>query len=77
MIEKVVGAMGVQAIISLMLVGVCCFLWSTAQPVPDELLLLTGTVVAHWLGRKGAESGFQAASPPPLPVYIPGETATK
>jgi hypothetical protein len=73
MIEKVVGAMGVQAIISLMLVGTCVFLWATLQPVPDELLLLTGTVVAHWLGRKGVETGFQAANPPLAPVYIPAE----
>lgn len=75
MVEKVLGSMGIQAIISVMLTGTCCFLWATGQVVPSDLIVLTGMVVAHWLGRKGAEAGFAAASPPPPPpVFVPEKT---
>jgi hypothetical protein len=65
--------MGVQAALSLMLVGTCCFLWATAQVVPTELFGLTGIVVAFWVGNKSAQQAFDAASPAPKPVFIPGE----
>lgn len=73
MFDKVLGAMGVQALISTMLTGTCCYLWATLQVVPTELFGLTGIVVAHWMGRKGVESAIEATkTPAPPPVFIPG-----
>ena len=73
MLEKILGAMGGQAILSTMLVATCCFLWATGAVVPGELYGLTGIVVAHWLGRKGVETGANISNPAPPPVYIPGD----
>lgn len=77
MVERILGAMGVQAALSLMLVGTCCFLWATSQVVPSELFGLTGIVVAFWLGNKTATQAFESASPSPAPVFIPGEADKK
>lgn len=67
------GALSIQGALSLMLAGTCCYLWATANVVPESLLAVTTMVIAHWMGRKAVTAGVEAGNPAPAPVFIPGD----
>jgi len=41
-----------QGCVTLLLLGVACYLWATGQEVPKELSQLLQLVVGFWLGSK-------------------------
>ena len=42
----------VSGIIALALVGTCCYLWATGQPVPDLLASVLSVVIGFFFGAK-------------------------
>jgi len=53
---ELVGEKGtVQAIITLALVGVSCYLWAMGLPVPPLLAATLGTVMGFWFGTKSQQ----------------------
>lgn len=42
----------VQALVTTALIATCCYLWAMGRPVPDDLLVLTGSVMGFWFGTK-------------------------
>lgn len=45
----------VQAIVTVMLIATCCYLWASQFPVPGELLGFTGAVLGFWFGTKAQQ----------------------
>ena len=41
-----------QGCVTLLLLGVACYLWATGEEVPKELTQLLQLVVGFWLGSK-------------------------
>jgi len=50
-----------QSLVTAVLIITCCMLWITERVVPNELLLMTTTVVGFWFGQKNQVVGAKMA----------------
>jgi hypothetical protein len=46
----------VQALVTLVLVGVICYLAVTGQAIPDLLVNITTLIIGFWFGTKGVQA---------------------
>lgn len=52
----------VQAVVTVMLVATCCYMWITAMAIPGELLGFTGAVLGFWFGTKAQQMAIRQSS---------------
>ena len=62
----------VRALIAIVLVGTCAFLWGTSQVVPAELLTLTGIAMTFYFMSRREQA---VPAQPELPEPFLGEPA--
>jgi hypothetical protein len=68
LVESLKGV-GMQGVLAVLLTLTTCFLWSQGRPVPQDLILLNGIVMAFYFGNKTADrrAAEPALAPPSLP----------
>lgn len=52
----------VQAVVTVILVATCSYLWANERPVPPELLTITGSVIGFWFGTKAQQLAQKISS---------------